>query len=273
MQTKNLTAHTFSDKTVNLTAPKSWAELTRAQLIYVSWLMSKNVYSSAEVQALCFARFTGIKVEKQVGGYWLCLAPDGRYFTIAPHQAQFFANRLDFLTRRIEEITPLPAMAGFTPVDSRLRGTPFIQYLACENYYQAFLHTQNLDFLRLLAACFYTGGEEFSDAGAHARCGEFLTVKTYVLNTVFLWYSGLKMVFAKNFPNFFRQIDIAADAPPEAPNMRIQINNMIRALTGGDVTKIPAVEATETWAALAELDAKARESAEMERRIKKMKSR
>jgi hypothetical protein len=51
--------------------------------------------------------------------------------------------------------------------------------------------------------------------------------------------------------------------------MRKQIDNMIRTLTGGDVTKTEAIYTVDTWTALAELDAKALEYKELERRIKK----
>ena len=48
-----------------------------------------------------------------------------------------------------------------------------------------------------------------------------------------------------------------------------QMNVQIRALTGGDVTKEEAVMKMDCWRALTELDAKAREAAE----IKKMNKR
>ena len=44
------------------------------------------------------------------------------------------------------------------------------------------------------------------------------------------------------------------------------MNAQIRALTGGDITKEKAVLAMDTWRALTELDAKARDYEELERK-------
>ena len=44
---------------------------------------------------------------------------------------------------------------------------------------------------------------------------------------------------------------------------------MIRALTGGDITKEAAIMKMDTWRALTELDAKAREAEELRKAAKK----
>jgi hypothetical protein len=54
------------------------------------------------------------------------------------------------------------------------------------------------------------------------------------------------------------------DDQSRAPDMRGQIDGMIRALTGGDIIKTGAVTVMETWTALAGLNAKACEYRELE---------
>ena len=79
--------------------------------------------------------------------------------------------------------------------------------------------------------------------------------------------AGKKMVkgmFADLFPHFFRPTDGSA-----ASSMMEVMNNQIRALTGGDVTKESEILAIDTWRALTELDAKAREAEEFNRKMKK----
>jgi hypothetical protein len=68
------TAITFS-----LSLPKSWAELTTAQQIYVYFLLSEG-YDTAAIRSSCLLRWSGIKV----------LAAQGRnnYLVLLPyHQA------------------------------------------------------------------------------------------------------------------------------------------------------------------------------------------
>lgn len=74
------------------------------------------------------------------------------------------------------------------------------------------------------------------------------------------WYNGLKTYFADMFPDLFRRLRTTEQ--DEQPDLREAMLAQIRALTGGDVTKESDVLNVDTWTALAELDAKAREAKE-----------
>jgi hypothetical protein len=233
--------------------------------------MTNLKLSPAELQAYAFVRFTGIKVKHKHSGYWLCEYKN-RLFTLTPDEVLSFSRQMKWITNSIGEINPLPKMAGYTHVHNRLMEHPFSQYLCCENYYQAYIFTKDLNFLRCLAACFYQSESEFNDGNTLNRAKDFEKVPFHVLHTVFLWYYGLKFVLQQSFPHFFQKVEmILEDEQPKAPNMREQINNIIRALTGGDVTKVKEIYRVETWAALAELNAKALENKELEARMKKYK--
>ena len=93
---------------------------------------------------------------------------------------------------------------------------------------------------------------------------------------IFYWMASLKQYFAGLFPNFYKpasdysngnllgngQTDIYSQ-------LRDSTNAMIRALTGGDITKEDAIMKMDTWRALTELDAKAREVEELRKATKK----
>jgi hypothetical protein len=254
---------------LNLTAPRSWKELSAKQLTYISWLMTQKQLSPEELHAFAFVRFTGIRIVHEKDGYCLC-RHKGRFFTLSPEQILSFSRQFAWLTSGIGEITPIPELNGYRHQDCRLRGLPFAQYLACENYYQAYIFTKDEIFLNCLIASFYLSEEKFDDGKTAEFSKTFAKIPFHIRHTVFLWFYGLKSVFQENFPNFFQKIEtILEDEKPQAPNMRKQIDNMIRTLTGGDVTKTKAIYTVDTWAALAELDAKALEYKELERRIKK----
>ena len=57
-------------------------------------------------------------------------------------------------------------------------------------------------------------------------------------------------------------------APPIGEVLRTAMNAQIRALTGGDITKEEAVLSMDTWRALTELDAKAKEVEDTKRQTK-----
>ncbi|MDR2086836.1 MAG: hypothetical protein LBP72_06635 [Dysgonamonadaceae bacterium] len=255
---------------LDLTAPRSWKELSPGQLIYISWLMTSRQLTKEELHTCAFVRFTGIQVLHKKAGYWLCYHRK-RYFTLSPEQALFFCRKFAWLTDSIGEVTPLPKLKGVAHHDARLRGLPFIQYISCESYYQAFIHTKDEKYLNCLIASFYLGEEKFDDRLTQERAVRFQKLPFHIRHTVFLWYYGLKSVFQTQFPYLFQKVEYAAEEEPQAPDMRGQINSMVRSLTGGDITKTDAIYQIDTWTALAELNAKALEYKEMENRMKKYK--
>ncbi|WP_334641520.1 hypothetical protein [Segatella copri] len=99
---------------------------------------------------------------------------------------------------------------------------------------------------------------------AGGSASETAKFEPYELLGVFMWFSSVKEYFAANFPHFFRPAREGGELRREdiLPAMQAQI----RALTDGDVTKLQAVYNTDCWAALTELDNKAREAEEFRKR-------
>lgn len=64
------------------------------------------------------------------------------------------------------------------------------------------------------------------------------------------------------------EVDFLGYAPPIGEVLRTAMNAQIRALTGGDITKEEAVLSMDTWRALTELDAKAKEVEDIKRQTK-----
>jgi hypothetical protein len=255
---------------LNITSPKSWKELSSKQLIYISWLLTNGTFPAHEIQAYAFIRLTGIKVLRQTDDMFFCRYKK-KEFALTKEEASSFSRKFTWITSEVTEVTPIPQLKKYSHVNSRLQGVPFIQYLALENYYQAYIFTKEEKYLNCLIAAFYTNNNSFNDNEAIARSKVFAKLPFHIRNTVFLWFYGLKSVLQSNYPFFFEKVESMTDEAPSAPNMREQMNVMIRSLTGGDVTKTQQIYNIETWTALAELNAKAREYKEMEKRMKKIK--
>ncbi|WP_278672523.1 hypothetical protein [Leyella stercorea] len=96
---------------------------------------------------------------------------------------------------------------------------------------------------------------------------------TPLLLNAFYWFSSLKHYFARLFPHFLQPMsssseDLLGYAPPIGEVLWTAMNAQIRALTGGDITKEEAVLSMDTWRALTELDAKAKEVEDIKRQTK-----
>lgn len=255
------------NETIELTAPKSWLELNENQLLYASWLLSTGDLTAEEIWTYAFIRFSNIKVKNQ-NEAGVIFKKNKSLFLLEDQEVLSFAKQFKFLTSGIDEIVPPAKMGGLKRSDVRLRNTPLNQYLACDNYYQAFIFKKNPEFLNKLCASFYIKGE-FNDSITEKRARKFAKLPFHVRYTTFLWFSGLKKVLKKNFPNYFIEMETGEGETPTPPNMRKQIEQIMRALSDGDVTKIDKIYSVDTWSALAELDAKAHEYNVMKSKMKK----
>lgn len=259
-------------ESINLLLLRSWKELTTNQLQYVSTLMLHE-NTATEIHTKCFLYFAGIKVlENYKSGIWYCKHGITR-FTIRNYEVQYFANRLSFLTDAITEVNPLSEIAGYKHINPRFEGCPFKQWMAAENYYQAFLYTKNMDYLNCLCAVIYSDGRDFSDDETTHFASKFSKASESDRFTVFLLYSGFKNTLTNEFKFFFKKVNATAtdNEKPKVPKMREHFNNIITTLNGGDITKTESVLNSECWMAFDMLNRKAQENQEMERRLRKMK--
>lgn len=257
---------------LNLTLPKSWKELDETQFLYVCNLMLWE-NTPTEIQTKCFIFFNGITVVKHLdSGMWICKHKKKR-FTISDYEVQSFGKRLSFLTDGITEVNPLSEMAGFKHINPRFEGCPFKQWMAAENYYQAFIYTKQDIYLDKLCAVVYSSGIEFDDGDTTKRCKAFKKVSMVQKLTVFIMYAGLKDRLSKEFSYFFQKTGGKSNQETDRkpPKMREHFSNMIYVLNGGNVGETDKVLNAECWRAFDTLNRKARENQEMEQRIKKMK--
>jgi hypothetical protein len=91
---------------------------------------------------------------------------------------------------------------------------------------------------------------------------------------IFYWFASLKDYLARSFPNFLQPAGRSTDSnllggtPNIGRRLQESMNAQIRALTKGDITKESTVLKMDTWRALTELDALAREYDEFNRKYK-----
>ena len=237
---------------LNISTPKSWQELTPQQLRYILELQAQGI-PSGTIQVSAFLHFAGLKIYKTEVDF-LRLRSGMKVYRVKASDIAMAAMALDFITDPPTHPQLLPELAGKQAKDAELHGVPFAHYLQIENYMQQYLRTKDTTLLTPVLALLYEDNLQEEDIDDTAR---------YM---VLHWYNGLKTFLSQTFPDLFRP---AAGAEGEEPDLREIMLVQIRALTGGDVTKEEQVLNVDTWTALAELNAKAREAKEVNKMYNK----
>lgn len=255
-------ATSSKEQSFDIKVPNSWQSLSDSQLQYFFTQFSHDL-PMEEILTLCLFKWADLRV--------LCKTHDGSYLvkqrhtpkqktTLTIRQVQAATASLDFL----RQFAPLPVriskIGRANAIEADFQGVPFSTFISADNYYQGFLHTKNEALLSHLATLLYPKLKSRHQTNP-------------LLLNAFYWFSSLKHYFARLFPHFLQPMsspseDLLGYAPPIGEVLRTAMNAQIRALTGGDITKEEAVLSMDTWRALTELDAKAKEVEDIKRQTK-----
>lgn len=234
---------------LSVNVPASWQELTDKQLYYVYCLLGKGI-PTERVMMYAFMRFAGLYVIKQHSEEVVIVRKGNKAYPIRKDDLQFAALRLDFLSQPSDFPVRLNSYKGKSAVDAELHDFPFGHYLQVENYFQAYLQTGNEECIAAIASFLYPNYNGKPD-------------KTMTYN-ILSWVYGIKRHFSAEFSELFRAVPQKSNENEEDyPDMKAITEAEIRALNGGDITKTKEILEADTWGALAELNAKAREAEEL----------
>ena len=246
----------------NLSLPPGWQSLSDHQLLYFFMQLSRDL-PMEEILTLCLFKWGDITV--------LCHLHNGNYLVRQrhkpKHEAQLTFRQIHSATASLDFLRHFPAspvritrIGKAEAIDKDFTEVPFSTFISCDNYYQGFLQTKNEERLKELTQLLYPG--------IKPRC-----LTRPILYSAFYWFASLKQYFARLFPHFLQPMsadeqNLLGYAPPIGEMLRQSMNAQIRALTGGDITKEDAVLNMDTWRALTELDAKAKEVEDIKRQTK-----
>lgn len=248
-------------KMFNITLPTSWPELTDEQLLMVYGLFARDL-SAAEVKYLCLMKWNHLKVLATLPSHRFLIKRGKEQVVLKVRQIQQATSVLDYL----DSLTPMPIrisrIGKHRALPADFEKVPFEQYLYVDNLFQGYLNTQQDELLLQMAQILY-GSDHVKPSKAH-------------LVGIFYWMASLKQYFASLFTNFYKPDPVKGEAnllgssqPDIYSQLRDSTNAMIRALTGGDITKEERILKMDTWRALTELDAKAKEAEELRKAYKK----
>lgn len=229
--------------------PQGWHELSDKQLRYVYQLLADE-FATDEIKTLCLLQWSGTKViGKQDSGSYLLKR--GKFlFEVTPLTLAEVMPSLGWLDAIPASPVRLKKLRNHASVDAEFQGVPFETYIVVENLYQGFLSTQKDALLDDIAHVLYPG------------CSASLSPEERI--SIFYWVASLKDMFARRFPDFFQPATANAEnllgsSPNIGKQLQESMDAQIRALTKGDITKEKEILSLDTWRALTELNAQAKE--------------
>lgn len=248
MKTKKKTPPIFL---LDLTVPTSWEQMQPDQIELWAKLAARLSPEKAQIYFVLHLLDLSV-MELSREGVLISQGVDSkksrssRLITeLSTDQLAIAVASIDFLLSPPQQALKIDYVGRWRLISNDLIGVPFERYLMAENYFQSYLNTQNNIALREMLSVLCT--EEIdADLTLHE---EYLAV---------LWYASVKMQLSSMFADLLRPSSV--DNPPSSEDMRGAMDAQIRALTGGDITKEPAILSADTWRALTELNAKAREA-------------
>lgn len=236
---------------INFIVPQGWHELSDKQLRYVYQLIAGD-FATDEMKTLCLLKWSGTKViGKQDSGSYL-LKRGKLLFEVTPLTLAELLVNLDWLGVTPTSPVRPSKMNRRQALAADFQGVPFETFIVCDNYFQGYLQTQQ-DYL-------------LDEIGRVVYQDEKLKFLPWQRIAIFYWMVALKDLFARQFPDFFQPAGSASDGNllgTTPSSVEASMNAQIRALTKGDVTKEAEVLALDTWRALTELNAQAREYKEL----------
>lgn len=248
--------------------PTKWTDLSQEELRVVFKIIDTFSAKKDNVPFQVFRRLAHMRIERRDDDRFLCC-----FKTHTGHKSvkyrcwitpDMLAELLDCLNFIFDpgcvpvrlDVIGYGLRRQYSAVNPQLHNFSFRNYVKIENLYQGFLRTNDVLDISKMAALLYPGFRPDKDK-----------IHPYEGLSILHWLVQIKALFSKTFHNFFRP----AEGNDKVPDMTEVLNNEIRALTQGDVTKEAEIFEIDCWRALTELDFKAKEAEEFNRAKNKHK--
>ena len=241
---------------VDIKIPTCWQELTDKQLRFVFRMLNTDI-GIHELQTLCLFKWAKMKVLRRQGALYI-VKYNKQVFPLSALKVAQVIECMGWLADFPVYPVRLSRIGWHKPFIANFQGVPFGTFLQLDNLYQGYLHTKRHDIALDMARIMY-----------QAKRMRYLT-DIEEINVIY-WFTSVKRYFAKMFTHFFRQVDSDEGIATVITYQALQqaMNTQIRALTGGDITKEQQVLEMDCWRALTELNAKAADQEEIERKTKR----
>lgn len=244
---------------VDIEVPRKWEDLTQEQLSFFFSMM--NMEGSMEgVITRCFLKWGGVKVVGRNSKLDFLLRKGKQFFALSPVDMWQLMKPLYWLQEIPKSPVIIRKYGRHKAVDPLFKGVPFSVYLSCVAIWTDTMRrgAQDLNPIKELIFHLY---------GFHPK-----NVKNEYFGCVVYWMTSIQEYFNRRFPDLFTP-SVSSDGQgslgASQSNFQESMNAMIRALTKGDILKEKDILAFDTYRALVELDAQAKEARMINESIKK----
>lgn len=231
---------------IDITLPRSWRDMSQEKLKYFFSLMAMG-FGQDQIKTYCLFRWGNLEVVQQMGKSYM-LKKDKKEFLASPMLIASCVDCLSFLDEMPTYPTNLRKIGRYECLPFNFSEVPFKKFIICDNLYQGYMTTKKEDLLEEMAKILYNPRVKLNNPERVS---------------ILYWWASLKNYFNSEFKYFFNGTSSGTLTGEQVKNA---MNAQIRALTGGDITKEKEVLAMDTWRALTELDAKAHDYEELERK-------
>ncbi len=231
---------------IDITLPRSWRDMSQEKLRYFFSLMAMG-FGQDQIKTYCLFRWGNLEVVQQMGKSYM-LKKDKKEFLASPMLIASCVDCLSFLDEMPTYPTNLRKIGRYECLPFNFSEVPFKKFIICDNLYQGYMATKKEDLLEEMAKVLYNPRVKLNNPERIS---------------ILYWWASLKNYFNSEFRYFFNG---ASSGTLTGEQVKNAMNAQIRALTGGDITKEKEVLAMDTWRALTELDAKAHDYEELERK-------
>lgn len=231
---------------IDITLPRSWRDMSQEKLRYFFSLMAMG-FGQDQIKTYCLFRWGNLEVVQQMGKSYM-LKKDKKEFLASPMLIASCVDCLSFLDEMPTYPTNLRKIGRYECLPFNFSEVPFKKFIICDNLYQGYIATKKEDLLEEMAKILYNPRVKLNNPERVS---------------ILYWWASLKNYFNSEFKYFFNGTSSSTLTGEQVKNA---MNAQIRALTGGDITKEKEVLAMDTWRALTELDAKAHDYEELERK-------
>lgn len=252
-------------RTINLTIPHSWEELSERQLLFVSSLYlqgsTRNAFLTKAFVCLSGLRILPGRYGERDNPVYLFKKKGEKVFPLSMGEILDFCRECEFLLTARENFKPLPVLAGRKARNVLMYDACFGEFISAMVYYNQFRDPErDRDFLNKLCAVMYPSGPWDPE---DIRPDEFDRLPLHVCYTAFLWFGMIMNVVARECPELFRE----ASEDAEPVSLRENIHAMYNLVTEHDITKEKEVSRLEMWRVLYDMNDKAAKIKEMNERL------
>lgn len=253
-------------RTLDFYFPDSWQDLSELQLKYVFKLLATNL-SLEEIKLFCLFRWNNVSVlaRKGDGSYMLSVrkskskSHNSNLYEISPLKIAEIFSFMDWMDDMPDYPVRINRIGLYKALPADFLEVPIEKFIMADNFYQMYVNSRDDSFLEDLFFVLYSSPLDIPA----------FKLRPWQRINCFYWFGALKTFFSRQFPDFFQPAK-SQDALGSSFNDQMEsMNAMIRALTKGDITKEKKVLAMDTWRALSELNAQAREYREFNAKYKK----